>query len=114
MARVVSSKLQGYDGHNRRKNQMFVTRNTEYHVQAGVCVAVRDLRTSTWLDGHLAVGRELSGGVRLLPNGSAIPVPAAPQVGEALYFSAGGRELITSVLCAVERPSKELVEQYPR
>ncbi len=99
-------------GRERRKNLMFVTRNTEYHLREGVCVAVRDRRTDCWLDGHLALGRSLSGGVRVLANGSAIPVPDAPQVGEALYFSADGRELITSVLCSVERPAKELVQSY--
>lgn len=97
----------------RRRNQMFVTRNTEYHLRDGVCIAVRDRRTDCWLDGHLALGRSLSGGVRVLSNGSAVSVPSAPQVGEALYFSSGGRELITSVLCSVERPAKELVDCYP-
>lgn len=91
---------------------MFVTRNTEYHLRDGVCIAVRDRRTDCWLDGHLAIGRALSGGVRVLANGTTIPVPAAPQVGEALYFSADGRELITSVLCSVERPPLELAEAY--
>ncbi|HSC89506.1 MAG TPA: hypothetical protein VLC09_19625 [Polyangiaceae bacterium] len=99
-------------GAERRRNQMFVTRNTEYHLRDGVCVAVRDRRTDCWLEGHLALGRSLSGGVRVLPNGTAIPIPAAPQVGEALYFSAEGRELITSVLCSVERPAKDLVASY--
>jgi hypothetical protein len=58
------------------------------------------------------VGRTLSGGVRILKNGEAIPVKECPQVGEALYFSQGGRELITSVLCSVERPPREVVLQF--
>ena len=91
---------------------MFVTRNTEYYLRDGLCVAVKDRRTDCWLEGHLAVGRSLSGGVRILPNGTALPVEAAPQVGEALYFATDGRELITSVLCSVERPAKELVQAY--
>ena len=96
----------------RRRNQMFVTRNTEYHLKDGRCVAVRDRRSDSWLEGHLALGRELSGGVRVLKNGEAIPVKDAPQVGEALYFSTGGRELITSVLCSIERPPREIALQY--
>lgn len=96
----------------RRRNKMFVTRNTEYFLRDDVCVGVRDRRTDSWLEGHLALGRELSGGVRVLQNGEAIPVPDTPQVGEALYFSAGGRELITSALCSVERPPREIVMQY--
>jgi len=91
---------------------MFVTRNTEYHLSDGVCVAVRDRRTEMWLDGHLALGRSLSGGVKVLSNGETIPVQDAPSVGEALYFSAEGRELITSVLCSVERPPRHVVAGY--
>jgi hypothetical protein len=101
-----------FSGAERRRNKMFVTRNTEYFLVDGLCVAVRDRRTEQWLEGHLALGRELSGGVRILKNGEAIPVEAAPQVGEALYFSKGGRELITSVLCSVERPPRELAALY--
>jgi len=96
----------------RRRNKMFVTRNTEYHLRDDVCVGVKDRRTDSWLEGHLALGRHLSGGVRVLQNGEAIPVPDLPQVGEALYFSSGGRELITSALCSVERPAREVVQQY--
>ena len=85
-------------GKERRFNKLFVTRNTEYYLRDGLCLAVKDRRTSEWLGGHLADGRQLSGGVRILGNGEAIPVPSAPEVGEALYFAEGGRELITSVL----------------
>jgi hypothetical protein len=106
------STIHDFSGPERRRNKMFVTRNTEYFLVADVCVAVRDRRTGAWLEGHLAVGRALSGGVKVLRNGEAIPVEEAPQVGEALYFSEGGRELITSVLCSVERPSRELAQQY--
>jgi hypothetical protein len=91
---------------------MFVTRNTEYHLSDGVCVAVRDRRTESWLEGHLAVGRKLSGGVKVMENGETIPVQDEPSVGEALYFATDGRELITSALCSVERPPRELVAQY--
>ncbi len=91
---------------------MFVTRNTEYFLVDDLCVAVRDRRTEQWLEGHLAVGRRLSGGVKVLKNGEAIPVENGPEVGEALYFAQGGRELITSVLCRVDRPSRELAAKY--
>ena len=99
-------------GTERRQNQVFVTKNTEYHLRSGTCIAVRDRRTGTWLEGHLAVGRSLSGGVKVLENGEALPVPERPQVGEALYFSRGGRELITSVLCSVERPRPNDLAEY--
>ena len=36
-----------------------------------------------------------------------------PQIGEALFFGEGGRDLITSPLQGVERPTRETVEEYP-
>jgi hypothetical protein len=101
-----------YEGPERRHHRVYVTRNTEYHLRAGTCVAVRDRRTAAWLEGHLAIGRRLSGGVRVAPSGEALPVPRAPGVGEALYFAQGDRELITSVLCGVERPDRATVAAY--
>jgi hypothetical protein len=92
---------------------MFVTRNTEYHFRDSVCVAVRDRRSGTWLPSHLALARQVTGRVRFQPNGVAIPQGGEPQVGEALYFGDDGRELVTSLLLAVERPEKTLVSGYP-
>ena len=101
-----------YRGPERRVNRMYVTRNTEYHFRGEQCVAVRDRRTGRWLDSHLAVQRRLAGGVRFYENGTAVPSCEPPKVGEALYFDDEGRELITSVLSAIERPSKEVVASY--
>lgn len=106
------SEIQYCSGSERRRNQMFVTRNTEYHLTDGVCVAVRDRRTEFWLDDHLALGRKLSGGVKVLENGEALPVQDVPSVGEALYFADEGPELITSILCSIERPPREVVTEY--
>ena len=47
----------------RRRHKVFVTRNTEYHFRDRLCVAVRDRRTGDFLPGHLALKRELAGGV---------------------------------------------------
>ena len=102
-----------YSGRERRQHRTFVTRNTEYHCRGDVCVAVRDRRSHTWLPSHLALHRRITGGVRLLANGTAIPSCDLPRVGEALYFGEGGREFITSVLCGVERPAKAIVQTYP-
>jgi hypothetical protein len=101
-----------YRGPERRRHQLFVTRNTEYHCKDGVCVAVRDRRSDTWLSSHLALHRRVTGGVRILANGTAIPSCDDPRIGEALYFGDDGQELITSVLCGVERPSRALVNTY--
>jgi hypothetical protein len=92
---------------------MYMTRNTEYHFRDGVCVAVRDRRTGDWLPGHLALRRQLFGGLRFFLNGGLLPNPGEPVVGEALFFGEGGRDLVTSPLQSVERPSPEMVAQYP-
>ncbi len=101
-----------YQGPERRKNRVFLTKNTEYHFRGSHCVAVRDRRSRKWLPSHLAIGRRLSGGVHFHKNGAAVPVVDEPAVGEALYFADDGRELITSTVCALERPSREVVRSY--
>jgi hypothetical protein len=102
-----------YRGPERRQHRMYVTRNTEYHFRGDLCVAVRDLRTGTWLPSHLAVSRRLTGSVRVLDNGTAVPNLGTPSLGDALYFGDEARELITSKLCGVERPARQLVDAYP-
>lgn len=101
-----------YAGPDRRKNRVFVTKNTEYHLQADRCVAVRDRRSGKWLPSHLAIGRRLSGGVHFHRNGTAVPVVERPGLGEALYFADDGRELITSAVCGLERPTRDCVASY--
>jgi hypothetical protein len=73
---------------------------------------VRDRRTGDFLHGHLALRRRIHGGLRFYLNGAIVPNPGEPKVGEALYFATDGRDLVTSPLEAVERPSKELAEAY--
>jgi hypothetical protein len=102
-----------YLGPERRRHSMYVTRNTEYHFRDGVCVAVRDRGTGSWLPAHLAVSRRLSGSVRVTANGTWVPAPDGPTPGEALYFGDDGRELITSALASVERPPRDVVRSYP-
>ena len=101
-----------YAGPERRKNRVFVTKNTEYHFQSERCVAVRDRRSGKWLLSHLAVGRRLAGGVHFEENGTALPVAHGPALGQALYFADDGRELITSALCSLERPSRDSLGCY--
>jgi hypothetical protein len=103
-----------YSGPERRHHTMYVTRNTEYHLRDGICIAVRDRSTGQWLTGHSALRRQLSGAVRFFPNGRAVPSAARPRVGDALYFRSGGRELVTSMLSAIERPGRVAVARYGR
>lgn len=97
----------------RRRHRMYVTRNTEYHFRDGFCVAVRDRRSGDFLQGHLAIKRQLQGGLKFFPNGAIVPNAGEPRPGEALYFAADGRDLVTSPLISVDRPAKALVEAYP-
>jgi len=102
-----------YEGKERRRHRVYMTRNTEYHFRDGVCVAVRDRRTGGWLPGHLALRRPLFGSIRFFMSGALLPNPGEPKLGEALFFGAGGRDLITSPLESVERPPRETVAEYP-
>jgi hypothetical protein len=102
-----------YGGQDRRRHKMFVTKNTEYHFRDRVCVAVRDRRSGSWLPAHLALRRRLGGAVRFPPNGFPVPATGEPSPGEALFFDDDGRDLVTSTVCAIDRPPKELVESYP-
>jgi hypothetical protein len=101
-----------FGGPERRRHRVYVTKNTEYHFRDGFCVGVRDRRTGDFLHGHLALRRRIHGGLKFYLNGAIVPNPGEPQVGEALYFATDGRDLVTSPLEAVERPSKELAQAY--
>ncbi|MBI2896206.1 MAG: hypothetical protein HYY06_21790 [Deltaproteobacteria bacterium] len=97
----------------RRIHTVYVTRNTEYHVRAGVCVAVRDRRTGGWLRGHRALTSRVHGSLRFSVTGGIMPNPGRPQPGESLYFCESGRDLVTSAVESIERPSRDVVATYP-
>ena len=97
----------------RRQHRVYVTRNTEYHFRGRLCVAVRDRKTGRFFGSHLAVNRELSCAVRYQGSGVMQPLASPPEVGDALYFGAEGRELVTSQCFSIERPAKRIVESYP-
>ncbi len=90
-----------------------MTRNTEYHVRDGVCVAVRDRHSGTWISVHDALSQPVLGSLIVKHNGEVLPSRAAPRVGDALCFETSGSGLVTSALCAIERPEKAVVESYP-
>lgn len=96
----------------RRIHKVFVTRNTEYHVRRNLCVGVRDRRSGEWLRAHLALRCQLSGSLRFSHDGGVEPRPGNPSVGESLFFQAAGRDLVTSTVVSVERPRRDIVEQY--
>ncbi|MBM4373704.1 MAG: hypothetical protein FJ095_01375 [Deltaproteobacteria bacterium] len=107
----------GYAGKERRRRFVYLTRNTEYHTQDGICVAVRDRRTGKWSGSHPAVKRRIEGGVRTLTNGCALPTMHPPQVGAPMYFVlATGEEdshLVTSRIESIDRPEQVDASRYP-
>ncbi len=76
----------GYQGKERRRRRVFLTRNTEYHALDSVCVAVRSRVTGKWQDEHPALKKRIEGGVRMLENGCVLPTINAPAVGDPMYF----------------------------
>jgi hypothetical protein len=106
-----------YEGTERRRHRLVVTRNTEYHLKDDVCVAVRDRSTKRWCEGHLALMLRCEGGVKFHSNGAMIPSLIDPAPGDAIYFSyktSGGeeRQLVTSKIESVERTPKRDVLAY--
>jgi hypothetical protein len=107
-----------YQGPERRRHTVFVTRNTEYHLRDGVCVAVRDRVSKRWAEGHMALKLRMEGAVRMHSNGALIPIFSPPDAGDALFFSyrtseGEDRQLVTSRIEAVDRPRKADVNSYP-
>jgi len=101
------------EGPERRRHRVYVTKNTEYHFRDGFCIAVRDRRSGDFVQGHLALRRRMQGGLKFFMNGAIVPNMGEPNVGEAIYFASGGRDLVTSPLMAIERPEKATVAAYP-
>lgn len=112
-ARAVSNPACDYKGPERRRHRVYVTRNTEYHFRDGFCVAVRDRTTGRFLPGHLALQRRVQGGLKFFANGAIAANPGEPRPGEALYFASDERDLVTSPVETVERPTQALVLAYP-
>jgi hypothetical protein len=112
----MSEAPSNYLGPDRRRRVAYVTRNTEYHLQSGVCVAVRDLASGNWQLCHGALGRRLTGSIRRKPGIEPYPTLETPEVGDALFFTPPGdegRDVLTSNLTAIERPQKATIDAYP-
>ncbi len=99
-----------YTGPNRRRNTLYITHNTEYHVHDQRCVGVRDLWSGTWQEEHPALGRQLFGAVR--PSLRGLEPLGEPSVDNLLWFENGESDILTSRLTAVERPPKALLDRY--
>lgn len=109
------SKPPAYPGPDRRRRVAYLTRNTEYHLESGVCVAVRDRTTGNWQLCHGALGHKLAGSLRRRSGLEPYPTLEPPEVGDALFFTPDGEnaEVLTSNLLSIERPQKATIEAYP-
>lgn len=103
--------MNAYQGQDRRRHKLYVTRNTEYHLRDKRCVAVRDLWSGTWRADHPAIGKVLFGAVR--PGPSGLEPQLEPSVDSLLWFENGENDILTSRLTGIERPEKAVVEAYP-
>jgi hypothetical protein len=94
-------KMTHYDGPERRVHTIFRTLNHEYHVRAGICVAVRDRATQIWISNHEAVGTTLD-----------INLPGEFYVGRPLVLSSPYCRIRTSKVLSFERPERDTVDAY--
>jgi hypothetical protein len=92
----------------RRIHKVFVTRNTEYHVRRGRCIAVRDRRTGKFLEDHAALKRFVACAVQY--RESSVTMTPVPKIGDSLCFD--GTNIVTSQVLAIERAPKDLVRKY--
>jgi hypothetical protein len=107
-----------YEGTERRRHRVYVTRNTEYHVRDGICVAVRDRKSNAFRNAHIALNLKVEGGVMIFPNGACVPNLTNPMEGDAIFFShktpdGDDRQIVTSRLEKIDRPPKRDVLRYP-
>ena len=112
----MASDTISYSGPERRRRRVYVTQNREYHCKDGVCLAVRDRDTGAFIKAHRAIGKTASAAVTLANGGIAsIAMPDEARPGERMHFVSGPedpKDVLTSPLRSVERPPREIVEQY--
>lgn len=99
-----------YEGPERRVHFVYVTRNTEYHVRRGVCVAVKQRTAQDFVGQHGALRMRLDGHIKM---GTLLPMPGPPKLGTRLYFANDEGDIITSPVVAIVRPARKIVEAYP-
>jgi hypothetical protein len=84
---------------NAAAYRIFLTRNSEYHVESHVCVGVRDRRTGNWVQDHPALKRALISAVAANGGLQALYTPC---LGERLEFDIDGASLRTSAVLDIE------------
>lgn len=90
-----------YEGPERRVHIIFRTKNREYHVRAGRCVAVRNIDTMVWISNHEAIGMKLDD-----------EKPPEHYIERSLVFASPYAKMRTSKVITVERPGRQTVDTY--
>jgi hypothetical protein len=106
-----------YSGPERRRRRVYVTQNSEYHCKDGICIAVRDARTGDFVPTHAVLGKRMTGAFVLTGGGgiASVSPPENAIPGQRAHFSADAddrRDVVTSSLRSIERPSRAVVAQY--
>lgn len=107
-----------HQGAERRRRIVYFTRNTEYHLKDGVCVAIRDRRSQALHAARAPLEFKLEGGAKVYSNGATLVDAALPSVGDAICFVGAGeggqvKHVVTSRVEKIERPSKADLTLYP-
>lgn len=103
--------MEEYNGPERRIHKVFITRNSAYYLKSGICKAVKDLKSNTWLENHKTINCKVIGGLRF-QGGGVIPKVGLPELGECIYFDCEGDDIVTSPVNDVQRPPKEVVKKF--
>lgn len=98
-----------YTGPDRRIHRIFVTRNSEYHVRRGVCIAVRRLTDPELTVEHPAIGSSVVAGIGYCEERGCRAYYGMPEAGDQICFS---NDVLSSPVRKLARPSRELVATY--
>jgi len=74
-------------------------------------VAVRGAVGREWHSDHSAIGKEILGGIAVLPNGSYQVSFGQAEAGQKLYFD---NDLVTTPVLQVARPGESTARSYPQ
>ena len=93
-----------YKGPERRKHNIFVTENSEYHMRGKRCIGVRHRDSGSWDQDHAVLGTDLIASI-----GKGINFKTPPTIGERLCFSG---DILTSQVIGSRRPSVDTASHY--
>lgn len=94
-----ASQQIGQAAANDWSDAVFHTANTVYYVKRAVCVAARDRASGRWLGGSHLIGAKFKGFIEIT---SGPVVRSRPDCNSRLWFVQGRRDVITTVIRAIE------------